>query len=58
MVVEGSWSDRSARRIVLEGSLAAEEMIVEDFREALGIFLTCLNLFSYVNVLVSMHSER
>jgi len=33
IVVEGSWSDRSARRVVFEGALAAEEMIVEDFAE-------------------------
>lgn len=34
--VEGSWSARSAGRVVLEGALAAEEMIVEDFAQALG----------------------
>ena len=44
IVVEGSWSDRSARRVVLEGALAAEEMIVEDFAEALGMFLACPSL--------------
>ena len=44
IIVEGSWSDRSARRVVLEGALAAEEMIVEDFANSLGICLTCLNL--------------
>jgi len=44
ITVIGSWSDRSARRIVLEGALAAEEMIVEDFAEALGIILACLGL--------------
>ena len=37
--VEGSWSARSAGRIVLEGALAAEEMIVEDFEKALGRLL-------------------
>jgi len=44
ITIVGSWSDRSARRIVLEGALAAEEMIVEDFAEALGIKLTCSGL--------------
>ena len=34
--VEGSWSTRSAGRVVLEGALAAEEMIVEEFASALG----------------------
>ena len=34
--VEGSWSARSAGHIVLEGALAVEEMIVEDFANALG----------------------
>ena len=29
--VEGSWSPRSAGRVVLEGALAVEEMIVEEF---------------------------
>lgn len=38
--VEGSWSARSAGRIVLEGALAAEEMIVEEFANALGRMLT------------------
>ena len=37
--VEGSWSARSAGRVVLEGALAAEEMIVEDFEKALGRLL-------------------
>ncbi|KAF9779153.1 hypothetical protein BJ322DRAFT_1172093, partial [Thelephora terrestris] len=36
IVVEGSWSPRSAGRVVLEGALAAEEMIVEDFANALA----------------------
>lgn len=36
ILVEGSWSPRSAGRVVLEGALAAEEMIVEDFKNALG----------------------
>jgi TolA-binding protein len=36
IIVEGSWSPRSAGRVVLEGALAAEEMIVEDFANALG----------------------
>lgn len=36
--VEGSWSARSAGRIVLEGALAAEEMIVRDFANSLGRF--------------------
>ena len=40
IVVVGSWSARSAGRVVLEGALAAEEMIVEDFGEALGNFPT------------------
>ena len=44
ITVDGSWSDRSARRIVLEGSLAVEEMIVEDFADALGIPPTWSNL--------------
>ena len=30
-MVEGSWSPRSAGCIVLEGALAVEEMIVEEF---------------------------
>jgi hypothetical protein len=34
--VEGSWSARSAGRVVLEGALAAEEMIIEEFDKALG----------------------
>jgi cell division septum initiation protein DivIVA len=34
--VQGSWSARSAGRVVLEGALAAEEMIVEEFNNALG----------------------
>ena len=36
ITVEGCWSARSAGRIVLEGALAAEEMIVEEFAHALG----------------------
>ena len=46
--VEGSWSARSAGRVVLEGALAVEEMIVEDFQQALGkvsvssMFAQCL----------------
>lgn len=35
--VEGSWSARSAGRVVLEGALAAEEMIVEEFSNSLGM---------------------
>ena len=31
IAVEGSWSPRSAGRVVLEGALAVEEMIVEEF---------------------------
>jgi len=34
--VEGSWSARSAGRVILEGALAAEEMIVEDLMNTLG----------------------
>lgn len=36
ILVEGSWSARSAGRVVLEGALAAEEMIVEEFSSTLG----------------------
>ena len=37
--VEGSWSARSAGRVVLEGAIAAEDMIVEDFAKALSRLL-------------------
>jgi len=37
--VEGSWSARSAGRVILEGALAAEEMIVEELASALGKLL-------------------
>ncbi|KAF9645629.1 hypothetical protein BDM02DRAFT_3262776 [Thelephora ganbajun] len=40
ITVEGSWSARSAGRIVLEGALAVEEMIVEDFANALACTLS------------------
>lgn len=36
ITVKGSWSARSAGRIVLEGALAVEEMIVEQLAGALG----------------------
>ena len=36
ILVEGSWSARSAGRVVLEGALAAEQMVVEEFDNALG----------------------
>ena len=38
--VDGSWSDRSARLIALEGAFAAEEMIIEDFSDAPGTLPT------------------
>ena len=40
VAVDGSWSDRSARLIALEGAFAAEEMIIEDFSDALGTLPT------------------
>ena len=40
VVVDGSWSDRSARLIALEGAFAAEEMIIEDFSDAPGTLPT------------------
>jgi len=55
--VIGSWSDRSARRIVFEGALAAEEMIVEEFSEALGILPTCPSPFNRVNPFVSVYPQ-
>jgi len=56
--VEGSWSARSAGRVVLEGGLAAEEMIVEDFANALGRFSASLTLFSALsNIAVSMYAQ-
>ena len=39
ILVEGSWSVRSAGCVVLEGALAAEQMIVEEFDKALGRLL-------------------
>ena len=56
IAVDGSWSDRSARRIVLEGALAAEQMIIEDFAEALGIHLACSNLLWCIDAFISVHS--
>ena len=40
VAVDGSWSDRSARLIALEGAFAAEEMIIEDFLDAPGTLPT------------------
>ena len=39
--IEGSWSARSAGRVVLEGALAAQEMIVDEFSNILGRHSVC-----------------
>lgn len=57
ITIDGSWSDRSARRVVLEGSLAAEEMIVEDFAEALGISMICRSPTCYIDTFVSVYTQ-
>jgi uncharacterized protein YoxC len=57
--VEGSWSARSAGRIVLEGALAAEEMIVEDFANALGASLVPSKpTRSLNNAVLSLYAQR
>jgi len=56
--VKGSWSARSAGRIVLEGALAVEEMIVEELTGALGRSSVLSEPVQRLSAVVSMHPQR
>jgi len=57
ITVKGSWSARSAGRVVLEGALAAEEMIVEDFANALGRVIVLSGPVLAPNDFISVHPQ-